>query len=134
MAYTWSKDLETGNPLIDTQHKQLIEAVNELLAACSAGQGREKLNSTLLFLESYTSKHFSDEEKLQIQYSYPDYMNHKSLHDDFKKFVNELVMQIKKDGPTTSLISKVSFGVGDWLINHIKKEDTKVAGHIKNKK
>jgi hemerythrin len=84
-------------------------------------------------LESYTAKHFGDEEKLQIQYQYPDYMNHKTLHEGFKKFVNELATQIKKDGPTAALISKVTFGVGDWLISHIKKEDTKVAGHIKSK-
>ncbi|MDR1483616.1 MAG: hemerythrin family protein [Planctomycetaceae bacterium] len=133
MAYVWSKDLETGNSLIDTQHQQLIKAVNDLLAACSSGQGRDVLDKTLNFLESYTAKHFGDEEKLQIQYQYPDYTNHKSLHENFKKFVNELVTQVKKDGPTTALISKVTFGVGDWLVTHIKKEDSKVAGYIKSK-
>ncbi|MDR2641743.1 MAG: bacteriohemerythrin [Planctomycetaceae bacterium] len=134
MAYTWSKDLETGNSFIDTQHQQLIKAVNELLAACSAGQGREVLDNTLNFLESYTAKHFGDEERLQMQYKYPDYNNHKSLHDNFKKFVNELVSQVKKDGPTATIINKVTLGVGDWLINHIKKEDIKVAAHIKSKR
>ncbi|MDR1290516.1 MAG: hemerythrin family protein [Planctomycetaceae bacterium] len=133
MAYVWSKDLETGNFLIDTQHQQLIKAVNELLAACSTGQGRDVLHNTLNFLESYTAKHFGDEEKLQLQHQYPDYNNHKSLHESFKNFVKELVNQIKESGPTTSLIGKVTFGVGDWLVNHIKREDTKVATHIKSK-
>ncbi|MDR1480137.1 MAG: hemerythrin family protein [Planctomycetaceae bacterium] len=133
MAYAWSKDLETGNLLIDTQHQQLIKAVNELLAACSTGQGRDVLNNTLNFLESYTAKHFGDEERLQIQHQYPDYTNHKVLHENFKKFVNELVNQIKTSGATTSLVSKVTFGVGDWLVNHIKKEDMKVAVYIKSK-
>ena len=32
MAYVWSKDLETGNAMIDSQHKELIEAINALLA------------------------------------------------------------------------------------------------------
>lgn len=31
MAYVWSKDLETGNAMIDSQHKELIEAINALL-------------------------------------------------------------------------------------------------------
>ena len=35
MAYVWSKDLETGNAMIDSQHKELIEAINALLAACA---------------------------------------------------------------------------------------------------
>jgi hemerythrin len=133
MAYTWSKDLETGNFLIDSQHQQLIKAVNDLLAACSAGQGRETLNQTLDFLVSYTVKHFGDEEKLQQQYQYPDYTNHKSLHEKFKEFVRDLATQMKTSGPTTTLVSKVTFGVGDWLVNHIKREDTKVATFIRGK-
>jgi hemerythrin len=133
MAYTWTKDLETGNPLIDSQHQQLIQAVNDLLAACSVGQGRDKLNQTLDFLASYTIRHFRDEERLQQQYQYPDYNNHKNLHEHFKVFVQDLVTQIKAAGPTTSLVSKVTFGVGDWLVNHIKKEDTKVATFIRGK-
>jgi hemerythrin len=133
MAYTWTKDLETGNPLIDSQHQQLIKAVNDLLAACSTGQGRDKLNQTLDFLVSYTVKHFGDEERLQVQHQYPDYTNHKNLHEHFKTFVQDLVAQMKTAGPTTSLVSKVTFGVGDWLVNHIKKEDTKVAAFIRGK-
>ena len=35
MAYQFTKDLETGNALIDSQHKQLIQAINDLLDACS---------------------------------------------------------------------------------------------------
>ncbi|MDR2706059.1 MAG: bacteriohemerythrin [Planctomycetaceae bacterium] len=133
MAYTWSKDLETGNPLIDSQHQQLIKAVNDLLDACSTGQGRDKLHQTLDFLVSYTVKHFGDEEKLQLQHQYPDYVNHKNLHEHFKVFVQDLVTQMKTAGPTTSLVSKVTFGVGDWLVNHIKREDIKVATFIRGK-
>ncbi|MDR3199562.1 MAG: bacteriohemerythrin [Planctomycetaceae bacterium] len=133
MAYTWSKDMETGNTLIDSQHQQLIKAVNDLLAACVAGQGRETLHQTLDFLAFYTSKHFGDEEKLQQQYRYPDYANHRNLHEHFKMFVHDLATQMKESGPTTALVSKVTFGVGDWLVNHIKKEDTKVAAFIREK-
>ncbi|MDR2757153.1 MAG: bacteriohemerythrin [Planctomycetaceae bacterium] len=133
MAYTWSKDLETGNSLIDSQHQQLIKAINDLLSACATGQGRDTLHQTLDFLVSYTSKHFGDEERLQQQYQYPDYPNHKNLHDKFKVFVQDLATQMKASGPTTTLVSKVTFGVGDWLVNHIKREDTKVAAFIREK-
>ncbi|MDR2114943.1 MAG: bacteriohemerythrin [Planctomycetaceae bacterium] len=133
MAYTWTKDLETGNLLIDSQHQQLIKAINDLLVACSSGQGRDTLHQTLDFLVSYTSKHFGDEEKLQQQYQYPDYPNHKKLHDNFKAFVQDLATQMKASGPTITLVSKVTSGVGEWLLNHIKREDTKVAACIRGK-
>ena len=34
MAYTLTPDLLTGNATIDAQHRQLIQAINDLLAAC----------------------------------------------------------------------------------------------------
>jgi hemerythrin len=132
MAYVWTPDLETGNLTIDTQHKQLIQAINDLLDACMTGKGKEKLHKTLDFLSSYTVKHFGDEEQLQLQYKYPDYPNHKKLHTNFVKFVNDLVAKIKAEGPTTVLLAQVTTGVGDWLVSHIKREDTKVAAHLRS--
>ncbi|GHT43158.1 hypothetical protein FACS189443_6820 [Planctomycetales bacterium] len=131
MAYAWTPDLETGHPLIDSEHKELIKAINDLLAACMSGQGKEILGKTLDFLSSYTVKHFGDEEQLQTQYKYPDYPNHKKLHTGFVNFVNDLAAKIKAQGPTTILIGQVTSGVGDWLVSHIKREDTKVAAHIR---
>ncbi|MDR1384806.1 MAG: bacteriohemerythrin [Planctomycetaceae bacterium] len=132
MSYMWTEELATGHLMIDTQHKQLVTTVNNLLDACSQGKGREMLHKTLDFLTSYTEKHFNDEEKLQVQYHYPDYPNHKKLHEQFKTFVRNLADEIKKEGPTTELVSKVTSGVGGWLINHIKREDQKVAAHIRS--
>jgi hemerythrin len=130
MRYTWSKDLETGNALIDEQHKKLIAAINDLLDACASGGGRTKLNDTMKFLADYTAKHFGDEEKLQMQTKYPDYVNHKKLHDNFKVVVRDLGLQFQKEGPTIVLVGKVNASIGNWLLTHIKREDTKVAAHI----
>jgi methyl-accepting chemotaxis protein len=129
--FTWSKDLETGSELIDSQHKQLIEALGNLMDACSGGQGRAVLSETMDFLESYTAKHFGDEEALQKQYAYPDYPNHKKLHDGFKRVVADIGRQLKAEGPTIVLVGKVNTNIGGWLVNHIKREDTKVAAHIR---
>ena len=71
MTYTWNKDLETGNPMIDRQHKQLISCINDLLDACSQGKGRDKILETMQFLQDYTIKHFGDEEALQKRTTKP---------------------------------------------------------------
>ena len=101
------------------------------LAACQAGKGRAELSNTLKFLQDYTAKHFSDEEKLQLQSRYPDYVNHRKYHEDFKKVVAGICAELEKDGPTIVLVGKVNSTIAGWLINHIKKEDTKVAAHLK---
>ncbi|GHT26226.1 hypothetical protein FACS18942_03290 [Planctomycetales bacterium] len=131
MAYTWGPALETGHPLIDSQHKELIKAINDLLAACQQGAAKEKISPVVDFLLSYTKRHFGEEEVLQQTSHYPDIVNHKVLHTNFVKFVTELAGELKISGPSPMLINKIIKGIGDWLVNHIQKEDTKVAAHIK---
>lgn len=131
MAYQFTKDLETGNTIIDTQHKQLITAINELLEACASGKGRGHLEETSNFLLNYTKRHFGDEEKLQIQSKYPDYANHKKYHEGFVKVVNDIVSELNTTGPSIVLVGKINNAIAGWLLNHITKEDVKVAKHIK---
>ncbi|MEF9941654.1 MAG: hemerythrin family protein [Lachnospiraceae bacterium] len=132
MSYTWSKDLETGNATIDGQHKELIQAINKLLDACSAGKGRAEVEQTSQFLLNYTSRHFADEEKLQIQSKYPDYPNHKRYHTEFVKVVQNITKELDKEGPTIVMVGKVNTAIAGWLLNHIKREDAKVAAHIRS--
>lgn len=133
MAYQFTDDLLTGNTIIDTQHRQLIQAINDLLAACAAGKGRAELEKTTNFLYDYTTKHFSDEEQLQKQSGYPDYPQHRQYHETFKRTVAELNKKLSEQGPTIPLVGEVNTAIAGWLLNHIKREDTKVAAHIKSK-
>ena len=131
MKYEFTQDLVTGNELIDYQHRALIDAVNKLYAACAAGKARQEISSATAFLVSYTDTHFRDEERLQIQYRYPDHIMHKRAHDAFKDVVAGITRKLDEQGPTIAVIGEVNTAVAGWLINHIKKEDTKVAAHIK---
>ncbi len=131
MVYQFTKDLETGNAAIDSEHRQLIQAINDLLSACSSGKGRGELEKTTHFLSEYTAKHFSHEETLQKQSRYPDYINHRKYHENFKKVVKDLCGRLEKEGPTIALVGQVNTAIGGWLVNHIKHEDTKLAAHLK---
>ena len=131
MVYTWDSSLETGYEKIDNQHKQLVVAVNNLIEASSGGKGDNAVMETLEFLTGYAVKHFADEEKLQLQFDYPDYLNHKRIHDEFKVKVGELVTRVKKEGATADIICEVSNVIGAWLLNHIKGDDFRMAAFVK---
>jgi hemerythrin len=133
MAYLWDSSLETGHEKIDNQHKQLIAALNSLIEASAGGKGDVEIFKTLDFLTGYTIKHFSDEEKIQIEYEYPDYLIHKRYHDEFKVTVGEMTKQIQKEGPTEVLIGQVTNAIGSWLLNHIKGDDFRMAAYVKSK-
>lgn len=130
MAFTWTKELETGNIQIDTEHKQLIKAINDLLEACSSGKGRNEVIRTVDFLSQYTKTHFAHEQVLQQKSHYPDFVNHKKYHEDFIKVVDGIAVRLRAEGATIQLVGEVNMQVGNWLINHIKREDVKVAKHI----
>lgn len=132
--YEWDKSLETGNATIDGQHQELIMRINDLLEACTMGRGRNEISSTMEFLEEYTEKHFRDEEELQRKYGYPDRVNHKRYHDGFKRTVRSLKERLDKEGPSIQLVGSINTNIGGWLINHIKKEDVKVASHIEKQR
>jgi hemerythrin len=130
MAYTWTDEWATGNATIDAQHKQLIKDVNDLVEACSSGQGRAKLHSTMKILQDYTVKHFKFEEEFQQKNNYPNYEVHKKLHEGFKATVAELAKALDEDGASISLLGKVNSSIGSWLIAHIRFEDKKMVEYI----
>ncbi|WP_434797293.1 bacteriohemerythrin [Terrisporobacter vanillatitrophus] len=132
MAYKWSDDLLTGNMQIDKEHKELIKAINDLFEACSKGKGRAELEKTVKFLSSYTKTHFAHEEVLQVKYNYPDYNNHKKYHKHFVEQVENIHKKLLAEGSNIALIGEINSKVGNWIISHIKREDVKVAQHIKN--
>ena len=109
----------------------MIKALNELLPACKHGGHRTELKTTVDFLVAYTVKHFADEEEFQRKHNYPEYERHKQLHDDFKLVASKLAEQLLQEGPTIALIAKVNSVVGDWLVSHIKGEDSKIALHVR---
>jgi len=131
MAFTWNPTLETGNSVIDSQHKELVKALNNLLEACKQGQSAEAVAPTLDFLISYTKRHFTDEEALQKRSNFPDFQNHRKHHESLLTTVGELAVELKKNGPTPTVVNKLVRNVGDWFVTHIQKEDAKLAAHLK---
>lgn len=131
MRYEFTKNLETGNLLIDSQHRDLFAAVNELMDACSQGKGREVMESKAKFLRDYVGKHFADEEKLQITTKYPNYPAHKAFHENYKRQLEDVQKKLMKEGPSIAVLGSFNQVVG-ILINHIRTEDSKLAQHAKN--
>ena len=82
MYAEFDDSLVTGNEMIDSQHKVLIEKINDLVASCE--EKKDKLNAVRLlnYLADYTEFHFSAEEKLQEEIGYPGIEEHKKKHDE----------------------------------------------------
>ncbi len=131
MAFAWTNDLATGNAKIDTEHKELIDIIGQLIAACQSGKGREEMLRTVQFLEQYTVRHFANEEALQRQYNYPDLQNHLQYHAQFRETVKNIAQRLHTDGASVQLLAEINTKVAMWFTQHIRMQDTKVAAHLK---
>ena len=89
MRAEFSENLITGNELIDSQHKELIDRINKLLDSCEDSDAKLAAVKTLDYLSDYTVFHFGAEEELQKSIEYPGYEKHKKQHEDFKKTISE---------------------------------------------
>ncbi len=54
--------MSTGVPLIDTQHKELIAATNEIGDAIEKENWANAIKKLLVFLKFYAEWHFGNEE------------------------------------------------------------------------
>ena len=129
MRYELTKDLLTGNALIDSEHKQLFDAINALLDACAQGKGRDKVSETVAFLNGYVNKHFGDEERLQVSSKYPGYSSHRTFHEGYKRNLAQVTQTLQKDGPTIQALGALNQAAA-VLVSHIRTEDKKLARHI----
>ena len=126
---SWNDSLLIGVESIDNQHRDLVNRMDQLFAACCRGVGEDEAGDTIKFIVSYVNAHFKDEEELQSSYKYPDATAHKKLHADFVKRIIDL-MQHLKAGDSTDFADKVNKILIDWFITHIITEDKKIGAHI----
>ena len=127
--YEFTKKLETGNAVIDGEHRELFQAVNRLLDACSEGKGRASMDETIKFLNNYVEKHFSHEEQLQKKSNYPGLEAHRAFHEKYKQTLKEITAQISAVGPTITELGKLN-GHISVLVSHISTEDRRLAAFL----
>jgi len=118
MRAEFDESLVTGNEMIDTQHKELIDKINKLLDSCETSKEKVVAVKTLDYLADYTEFHFGEEEKLQESINYPAIAEHKKEHDKLRAVVKDLYNMLEE---------QVNKNVIEWLYRHIKGFDRSVA-------
>lgn len=93
----YDDSLSTGVRNIDDQHKELFDKINNLLAACREGKGKEEVAKVMQFLSDYVIDHFGTEERYMVTYRYPDYPSHKARHEEFVEGFSGLKMRLETE-------------------------------------
>lgn len=117
----WSDALSIGNDDIDGEHRNLVSRLNDVFAAA----GSAKVGDSLDNLIDDVRTHFVREEAALEREGYPGLAAHQ---EDHARLI-EQVIDVRKGLGSKGLSDKAQASLKDWLVDHIKGGDRKVASH-----
>ena len=128
---SWKDEYSVRITTIDTQHKKLVDLLNQIHEATHAGRGKEVVEKILNDLVAYTKLHFATEEEYLKKHAYPGFSQHKAEHD---KLANQVLQfqQDYKSGKALMSIEIMQF-LRDWLTKHILGSDKQYSPFLNSK-
>ncbi len=132
MAYaTWKSSLETGDTLVDSEHKEIFSLVNELHDAIVQRRERAAQDEILASITVTAREHFVHEEALMRSIHYPGLLEQKKLHKAFLAETKRLSAEYEC-GEARLPITLAMF-LHEWLVTHMRVEDRKIGEFIRER-
>jgi hemerythrin-like metal-binding protein len=125
----WASEFETGHPLIDGQHQEIVKAFNHLVASSRRGDGPKDLDQAFTQLMDATIAHFGIEEGLMAEADYPNGREHQAVHALLLRQISEVAQKVRIGAAT--LAPPVTNFLEDWLLCHLQYEDMHLARYLK---
>lgn len=117
----WDQSYSNGIQSFDDQHKRMFELINNLHVAIKEKRAKEAVGETMNGLLDYTRTHFAAEEMVMRSHGYPEFEEHKKLHQQLVAEVNELYLRFDSGEPVLT-VELIGFLV-NWLKTHIQDTD-----------
>ncbi|HEY9763399.1 MAG TPA: hemerythrin family protein [Trichocoleus sp.] len=126
--FEWNESLSVGVRMIDTQHKELIAAFNNLSDAIEQGTGATAIKKLLIFLKYYAEWHFEHEESCAAKHHCAIADTNRQAHATFLEIFSTLQTRYRESGANEEIARQAHTQLADWLVGHIMKIDTQI-GH-----
>lgn len=123
----WSNDLNTGIDVIDSQHRRIVDFINQLGDARQAGD-RAAIGEVIEGMIDYTLSHFAFEESLMEDAGYEFLRGHKKVHELFVKRVAAMQTQFRAGDDVTEELHAL---LRRWLFSHIRSDDAAYVGAVR---
>ncbi len=128
---SWQENLAIGDPLIDMQHKQLLDQMDELVAALQKNSEAKQTQRLLRFLTMYVDNHFGHEEQCMHIRKCPVASQNRAAHEYFKARLDGVQSMLNRQRPSALIAERVSKELLDWFINHIRTIDSQLGACTK---
>jgi len=117
----WDENLNIGVERIDTQHRQLINTINELHLAVQYGTAGDAIVPLIARLRDYAKAHFLSEELLFADLGYPGSVEHIQEHSNFIAQIEGLARQFSYNKDFMAVHIKDMLLT--WFYHHIRTKD-----------
>lgn len=120
--FKWSLEkYALGLPDIDDQHGLLVDAIYGLYETMDATSKKSIIDPLLSNLITISRQHFDNEERLMLDYHYPDIESHIGRHMAFNEVLAHIVVHYHQ-GDIPVALDNLRF-LSHWYIEHIKTAD-----------
>ncbi len=130
-AFVWNQRFVTGIEIVDTQHRRLVDIINQLGDVMLGGKPMSEGSMQILFkqLSDYAREHFSDEEALMREAGIdPRHIDRHTAHHH--QFVEQLASMWRARGAMKNPGETVLGFLSAWLAFHILGEDQSMTRQI----
>jgi hemerythrin len=121
----WTKEFETGFPLLDAQHRKLFDMIAEMtvfLEAPAVDDG--KIQEFVASLEKYAREHFECEERCMDQTGCLAREINLEAHRIFLDGVVRFKADFLGRGEKREFVAILQASLNAWLRNHILRVDS----------
>lgn len=128
--FEWTPDLNIGIDVIDSQHRRIVDYINDLSDAIANGLVEEVFD-VMERLRDYTFDHFVFEEQLMEQAGYPLLKSHQLVHRRFEDKVGNMYKELTNGRDPFSIARRARNSLMVWLMQHIRHEDQDYVALVK---
>lgn len=132
----WNDRMSTGVEVIDTQHQNLLDMVNDAYNSLTETTSQVTFQRITKELLSYAIYHFQTEESLMREYGYAkEWPDEAELHIKEHRDFSAKVVAVRKtlnSGDHQEIIPILEF-LKNWITTHIQDVDLKLGKFIQEK-
>jgi len=126
----WTEEFDTGQPLLDAQHRLLISYINrlELFTRVSNPSPEEVdlFSRVLEALEKHAVTHFKNEEACLRRFQCAAHDEIHRAHTEFLQFYRIFLERLRFEGCRPELVLELHQACTSWIQQHITSIDSQL--------
>lgn len=119
----WDDRYSVNDEFIDSQHKNIIKAINALIDAIDEGKTGPFCLKLYTALKAYAERHFAHEEQILLEQHYPDLKAHREQHRLYIKKIEEIHEKFNDNEADIEIELEMLDFLKEWFYKHILKSD-----------